>query len=172
MDNSFKDLVLATHKTENYTMDLWFKNLVFEPNKTEDYTMDLYMLPVDTNLRANNVKMTGESKNIWGKIKSHNSNEIYFILSRKFDIFFNVQSITHSEHIQKLELWYADGDKIRDIKFDEELNIPLYCFLYTPICIKATFTDNIDISVLSDIEMIYSAGLVQTKYRNEISYLY
>ena len=66
MDNSFKDLVLAIHKTGNYTMDLWFKNLVFETNKTEDYTMDLCMLPDDTNLRANNVKMTGEFKNIWG----------------------------------------------------------------------------------------------------------
>ena len=153
-------------------MDSLDKDLVFENNKSENYIMDLCMLPKDTNLKCTNVKMMGESKNVWSKNPSQNSNEMYFILSRKFDIFFSVQSITHSEHIQKLELWYADGDKIRDIKFDEELNIPLCCFLYTPICIKATFTDNIDISVSSDIDMIYSAGLVQTKYRNEISYLY
>jgi len=151
-------------------MDSLDKDLVFETNKTENYIMDLCMLPKDTNLKCTNVKMIGECKNVLSKNPSQNSNEIYFILSRKFDIFFSVQSITNAEHIQKLELWYADGDKIRDINFDEELYIPLYSFLFTPFCIKVTFTEDIDVS--QNVEMIYSAGLLQPKYRDEIHYFY
>jgi hypothetical protein len=91
--------------------------------------------------------------------------ECSFALSRDFDIFFCVNSITNADYIQKLELWDADGEKIKDIELNEELNIPLYIFKYTPLCIKVKFRDNKPIS--TEVEMIYSAGLLQSKYRKD-----
>ncbi len=91
--------------------------------------------------------------------------ECSFALSRDFDIFFSVNSITNAEYIQKLELCAADGDKIKDIQLNEELDIPLYIFQYTPLCIKVKFADDIPIS--PEVEMIYSAGLLQSKYRKD-----
>jgi hypothetical protein len=48
---------------------------------------------------------------------------------------------------------------------NEELDIPLYIFQYTPLCIKVKFADDVPIS--QEVEMIYSAGLLQSKYRKD-----
>ena len=58
--------------------------------------------------------------------------------------------------------WWS---KIKDIQLNEELDIPLYIFQYTPFCIKVKFADDVPIS--PEAEMIYSAGLLQSKYRND-----
>ena len=138
-------------------MSISYKDLVFESNKTDNYMMDLCMLPEGVNLRCNDVKMSvAEPKDY---------TECSFALSRDFDIFFCVNSITNADYIQKLELWDADGEKIKDIELNEELNIPLYIFQYTPLCIKVKFRDNKPIS--PEVEMIYSAGLLQSKYRKD-----
>ena len=89
-------------------MSISYKDLVFESNKTDNYMMDLCMLPEGVNLRCNDVKMSVS--------KPKDYTECSFALSRDFDIFFSVNSITNAEYIQKLELWNADGDKIKDIK--------------------------------------------------------
>ena len=138
-------------------MSISYKDLVFESNKTDNYMMDLCMLPEGVNLRCNDVKMSvAEPKDY---------TECSFALSRDFDIFFSVNSITNAEYIQKLELWDDDGEKIKDIQLNEELDIPLYIFQYTPLCIKVKFADNKPIS--PEVEMIYSAGLLQSKYRKD-----
>ena len=138
-------------------MSILYKDLVFESNKTDNYMMDLCMLPEGVNLRCNDIKMSVS------KLKDYT--ECSFALSREFDIFFSVKSITNADYIQKLELWDADGDKIKDIRLNEELDIPLYIFQYTPLCIKVKFADDIPIS--PEVEMIYSAGLLQSKYRKD-----
>ena len=138
-------------------MSILYKDLVFEPNKTDNYMMDLCMLPEGVNLRCNDVKMSVS--------KPKDYTECSFALSREFDIFFSVKLITNAEYIQKLELWDADGDKIKDIQLNEELDIPLYIFQYTPLCIKVKFADDVPIS--QEVEMIYSAGLLQSKYRKD-----
>jgi hypothetical protein len=140
-------------------MSISYKDLVFEPNKTDNYMLDLCMLPEGVNLRCNYVKMSG--------VNPTDCTEplILPVNSREFDIFFCVKSITNAEYIQKLELWEADGKKIKDIQLDEELNIPLYIFQFTSFCIKVTFAD--DVPIFSEVEMIYSAGLLQPKYRND-----
>ena len=138
-------------------MSILYKDLVFEPNKTDNYMMDLCMLPEGVNLRCNDVKMSVS--------KPKDYTECSFALSREFDIFFSVKLITNAEYIQKLELWDADGDKIKDIQLNEELDIPLYIFQYTPLCIKVKFKNDMPIS--PEVEMIYSAGLLQSKYRKD-----
>jgi hypothetical protein len=138
-------------------MSISYKDLVFESNKTDNYMMDLCMLPEGVNLRCNDVKMSVS--------KPKDYTECSFALSRDFDIFFSVNSITNAEYIQKLELWNADGDKIKDIKLNEELDIPLYIFQYTPLCIKVKYANDVPIS--QEVEMIYSAGLLQSKYKKD-----
>ena len=142
-------------------MSISYKDLVFESNKTDNYMMDLCMLPEGVNLRCNDVKMSVS--------KPKDYAECSFALSRDFDIFFSVNSITNAEYIQKLELWDGTfgmgGRKIKDIQLNEELDIPLYIFQYTPLCIKVKFADDIPIS--PEVEMIYSAGLLQSKYRKD-----
>ena len=138
-------------------MSFSYKDLVFESNKTDNYMMDLCMLPEGVNLRCNDVKMSVS--------KPRGYTECSFDLSREFDIFFCVNSIKNADYIQKLELWDADGEKIKDIRLNEELDIPLYIFQYTPLCIKVKFADDVPIS--PEVEMIYSAGLLQSKYRKD-----
>jgi len=48
---------------------------------------------------------------------------------------------------------------------NEELDIPLYIFQYTPLCIKVKYANDIPIS--PEVEIIYSAGLLQSKYRKD-----
>ena len=146
-------------------MSISYKDLVFESNKTDNYMMDLCMLPEGVNLRCNDVKMSvAKPKDYTGPLTLPVI-ECSFALSRDFDIFFSVNSITNADYIQKLELWDADGEKIKDIRLNEELDIPLYIFQYTPLCIKVKFADDVPIS--PEVEMIYSAGLLQSKYRKD-----
>ena len=141
-----------------------YKDLVFESNKTDNYMMDLCMLPEGVNLRCNDVKMSVS--------KPKDYTECNFVLSREFDIFFSVKSITNADYIQKLELWDGTcgtcgmgGRKIKDIQLNEELDIPLYIFQYTPLFINVKFADDVPIS--QEVEMIYSAGLLQSEYRKD-----
>lgn len=98
--------------------------------------------------------------------KPLNSNYVYFPLSRKFDIFFSVNSITNSQYIVKKELCYMDSiEKIKDIEFDTEINLPLYIHQFSPFCIKVEY-DNI-LNIPQEIVMTYDAGLLQNKYRND-----
>lgn len=109
------------------------------------------MLPEDINLRCNDLKRF--------VIRQPNSNFVYFPLSRKFDIFFTVKSITNSLHILKLELCYAHGlEKIKDVEFNKDICVPLY--IYQFIKIEYDDVENIPLKV----EMIYSAGLLKHKY--------
>ena len=144
-------------------MSISYKDLVFESNKTDNYMMDLCMLPEGVNLRCNDVKMS--------VAKPKDYTECSFALSREFDIFFCVNSITNAEYIQKLELWDEDGEKIKDIQLNEELDIPLYIFQYTPLCIKVKFKNKYayfpSMPISPEVEMIYSAGLLQSKYRKD-----
>ena len=156
-------------------MSLSYKDLVFESNKTHDYTsktekidiyqelednlfyyrMELYDLPENINLRCNNVKMFG--------VKQLNSKFVYFHLSREFDIFFSVKSITNSEYIIKQELCYTDGlKKITNVEFNTDICVPLYIHK----CIKVEYDD---VEHIPDkVEMIYSTGLLKHEYKNNI----
>ena len=142
-------------------MSISYKDLVFETNKTDNYMMDLCMLPEEVNLRCNYVKMSVS--------KPKDYTECSFDLSREFDIFFSVKSFTNADYIQKLELWDETcgvvRGKIKDIQLNEELDIPLYIFQFSSLCIKVKFADDVPIS--QEVEMIYSAGLLQTKYRKD-----
>ena len=152
-----------------------YKDLVFEPNKIDKYKrkeevdiyqefedklhelkMELYMLPEDINLRCNDIKMFVP--------KQHNSKFVYFPLSRDFDIFLNIKSITNAEYIVKIELCYADGlVKIKDVEFNKDICVPLYIYQ----CIKVEYDCIEHIPV--KIEMIYSAILLKYKYKNNIT---
>jgi hypothetical protein len=139
-------------------MNLSYKDLVFESNKTENHMMDLCMLPTDINLRCSNVKMT--------VVKPQNSNKIYFPLSRTFDIFFSINSITNSEHIIKKELCYFNGlEPIKEIEFNSDINLPLYIHQFLPFCIKVEYDDIANMS--QEIVLMFDAGLLQNKYRND-----
>ena len=116
-------------------MSISYKDLVFESNKTDNYMMDLCMLPEGVNLRCNDVKMSVAKRPLihflgqyYQLVQPKDYTECSFALSREFDIFFSVKLITNAEYIQKLELWDADGDKIKDIQLNEELDIPLNIF--------------------------------------------
>ena len=125
-------------------MSFSYKDLVFESNKTDNYMMDLCMLPEGVNLRCNDVKMSVS------KPTDYTECSFVLFLSCEFDIFFSVKSITNADYIQKLELWDGTcglrGRKIKDIQLNEELDIPLYIFQYTPLCIKVKFGDDMPIS--------------------------
>jgi hypothetical protein len=108
------------------------------------------------NLRCNDLKRF--------VIRQLNSKFVYFPLSREFDIFFSVKSITNAEHILKLELCYADGlEKIKDVEFNKDICIPLYIYQ----CIKVEYDDLENVPV--KVEMIYSAGLLKHNYKNNIT---
>jgi hypothetical protein len=155
-------------------MSLSYKDLVFEPNRTDkymrkeevdiyqewedklhEYRMELFMLPEDINLRCNDLKRF--------VISQPNSKFVYFPLSREFDIFFSIKSITNGEHILKLELYYSNGlEKIKDLEFNKDIWEPLYIHK----CIKIEYDDVENIPI--KVEMIYSAGLLKHKYKNII----
>ena len=93
-----------------------------------------------------------------------NSKFVYFPLSREFDIFFSVKSITNAEHILKLELCYADGlCIIKDVEFNKNICVPLYIYQ----CIKVEYDDVENIPV--KVKIIYSAGLLKHTYKNNIT---
>jgi len=156
-------------------MSLSYKDLVFESNRTDkcikkvevdiyqewednlhEYRMELFMLPEGVNLRCNDLKRF--------VISQPNSKFVYFPLLREFDIFLSVKSITNAEHILKLELCYADGlEKIKDVEFNKDICVPLYIYK----CIKIEY-DNVE-NIPLKVEMIYSAGLLKYKYKNNIT---
>ena len=152
----YKDLVFESNRTDKYTrkeeVDIyqeWEDNL-------HEYKMELYMLPEEVNLRCNDVKRF--------VISQPNSKFVYFPLLREFDIFFSVKSITNAEHILKLELCYADGlEKIKDVEFNKDICVPLHIHK----CIKIEYDNAMNIPV--KVEMIYSAGLLKHKYKNNIT---
>jgi hypothetical protein len=151
MSLSYKDLVFESNRTDKYTRKEEVDIYQEWEDKLHEYRMELYMLPEEINLRCNDVKRF--------VISQPNSKFVYFPLSREFDIFFSVKSITNAEHILKLELCYADGlEKIKDVEFNKDICVPLYIYQ----CIKIEYDDVENIPV--KVEMIYSAGLLKHKY--------
>ena len=153
----YKDLIFVSNKTHDYTRKAEGIDFYQEcEDKLHGYRMELYMLPEDINLRCNDVKMYG--------IKPLNSTFVYFPLSREYDIFFSVKSITNAEYIIKIELCYADGlEKITDVEFNTDICTPLYIYK----CIKVEY-DEVD-HIPRKVEMIYSTGLLKHKYKNYIT---
>ena len=156
-------------------MALSYKDLVFQPSKVDkelkkdvdiyqamedkfhDYNIELFLLPDEVNLQCNDVLMF--------VISPLNSKFVYFPMSRSFDLFFSVTSITNAEHVLKLTLCYADGlGIIKEVKFKEDLWVPLY--LYP--CIKVEYDDEANVPV--KVQMIYSAGLLKHKYKNTLKF--
>jgi len=165
MELSYKDLVFESNKTHDYDCDCEYDYrrktegidfYQYLEDKLYDYKMELYLLPVDINLRCDNLKMFVYPQS--------NSNEVYFPLSRNFDIFFSVKSITNDKYIKKKELCYSNGlDKIKDVEFNTDICTPLHIYK----CIKVEYDDAKNIP--EKIEMIYSAGLLKHKYKNNIT---
>jgi hypothetical protein len=148
----YNDLVFASNKTDTYTRKAEVDIYQEWEDELHKYRMELYMLPEEVNLRCNNVKRFILSRS--------NSKVVYFPLSREFDIFFSITSITNAEHIRKLELCYADGlEKIKEVEFHKDICVPLYIYQ----CIKIEY-DNVE-NIPEKIEMIYSAGLLKHKYK-------
>jgi len=156
MSLSYKDLVFESNRTDKYTRKEEVDIYQEWEDKLNEYKMELYMLPEEVNLRCNDVKRF--------VISQPNSKFVYFPLSREFDIFFTVKSITNAEHILKLELCYANGlEKIKDVEFNKDICVPLYIHK----CIKIEYDNAENIPV--KVEMIYSAGLLKHKYKNNIT---
>jgi hypothetical protein len=156
MSLSYKDLVFESNRTDKYTRKEEVDIYQEWEDKLNEYRMELYMLPEEVNLRCNDVKRF--------VIRQSNSQFVYFPLSREFDIFFSVKSITNAEHILKLELCYSDGlEKIKDVEFNKDICVPLYIHK----CIKIEY-DNVE-NIPVKVEMIYSVGLLKYKYKNNIT---
>ena len=159
MSLSYKDLVFESNRTDKYTRKEEVDIYQEWEDKLNEYRMELYMLPEEVNLRCNDIKRF--------VIRQPNSQFVYFPLLREFDIFFSVKSITNAEHILKLELCYADGlEKIKDVEFNKDICVPLYTYK----CIKIKY-DNVE-NVPVKVEMIYSAGLLKHKYKNNITNIF
>ena len=77
-------------------MSISYKDLVFESNKTDNYIMDLSTLPEGVNLRCNDLKMSVYKPKDYTGPLTLPVIECSFALSRVFDIFFSVNSITNS----------------------------------------------------------------------------
>ena len=158
-------------------MGLNYTDLAFEtaphPDEVPDWTpteMDIHMislirLPKDTNLRCDNVKMTMPKSNI-------KNNTVYFRLDRKFDIFFSVTDLTNASDITKIQVCYQQCTEqgpvikpVQDVMLNTDIVIPLYNYQYTPIYINVEYSDTTQIP--EEVEMTYSGGLLQTKYRKD-----
>lgn len=158
-------------------MGLNYTDLAFEtaphPDEVPDWTpteMDVHMislirLPKDTNLRCDNVKMTMPKSNI-------KNNTVYFRLDRKFDIFFSVTDLTNASDITKIQVCYQQCTEqcptiksVQDVVLSTDIVIPLYNYQYTPLYIKVEYSETTQLP--EEVEMTYSAGLLQTKYRND-----
>ncbi len=156
MSLSYNDLIFEPNRTDKYTRKEEVDIYQELEDKLNEYRMELYMLPEEVNLRCNDVKMFG--------VTQLNSKFVYFHLSRDFDIFFSVKSITNAEHILNLELCYADRlEKIKDVEFNKDICVPLYIYQ----CIKVEYDDVENIPL--KVEMIYSSGLLKHKYKNNIT---
>jgi hypothetical protein len=156
MSLSYKDLVFEPNRTDKYTRKEEVDIYQEWEDKLHEYKMELFMLPEGVNLRCNDLKRF--------VISQPNSKFVYFPLSREFDIFFSVKLITNAEHILKLELCYVAGlEKIKDVEFNKDICVPLYIHK----CIKIEY-DNAE-NVPVKVEIIYSAGLLKYKYKNNIT---
>ena len=156
MSFSYKDLVFESNKTDKYIRKVEVDIYQEWEDNLHEYRMELFMLPEGVNLRCNDLKRF--------VIRQPNSKFVYFPLLREFDIFFSVKSITNAEHILKLELCYADGlEKIKDVEFNKDICVPLYIYK----CIKIEY-DNVE-NIPVKVDMIYSAGLLKHKYKNNIT---
>jgi hypothetical protein len=127
------------------------------PTEMDIHMISLLRLPEDTNLRCDNVKMTMPKSNI-----------VFFQLNRKFDIFFSVTGLTNASDINKIEVCYQQGltiEPVQDVKLNTDIVIPLYNYQYTPLYIKVEYSDTTQLP--EEVEMTYSAGLLQTKYRRD-----
>jgi hypothetical protein len=119
MSLSYTDLVFESNRTDKYIRKVEVDIYQEWEDNLHEYRMELYILPEGVNLRCNDVKRF--------VISEPNSKFVYFPLSREFDIFFSVKSITNAEHILKLELCYADGlEKIKDVDFNKDICVSLY----------------------------------------------
>ena len=155
-------------------MGLTYKDLVFETapavqptDEVPDWTlteMDAHMislrrLPEDTNLRCDNVKMT-----------TPKGNAVYFQLDRKFDIFFSVTGVSNVSDITKIEVCYQQAltiESVQDFMLNVDIAIPLYKYQYTPLYIKVEYSNTTQLP--EEVEMTYSAGILQSKYRRDIT---
>jgi hypothetical protein len=156
MSLSYKDLVFESNRTDKYIRKVEVDIYQEWEDNLHEYRMELFMLPEGVNLRCNDLKRF--------VIRQTNSKFVYFPLLRDFDIFFSVKSITNVEHVLKLELCYADGlEKIKDVEFNKDICVPLYIHK----CIKIEYDNAENIPV--KVEMIYSAGLLKHKYKNNIT---
>ena len=156
MSLSYKDLVFESNRTDKYIRKVEVDIYQEWEDNLHEYRMELFILPEGGNLRCNDLKRF--------VIRQSNSKFVYFPLLREFDIFFSVKSITNAEHILKLELCYADGlEKIKDVEFNKDICVPLYIHK----CIKIEY-DNVE-NIPIKVEMIYSAGLLKHKYKNNIT---
>ena len=159
-------------------MGLTYKDLVFETapavkptDEVPDWTptdMDIHMisllrLPEDINLRCDNVKMT-----------TPKGNAVYFQLDRKFDIFFSVTTVSNASDITKIEVCYQQCyqqaltiEPVQDVMLNVDIAIPLYKYQYTPLYIKVEYSNTTQLP--EEVEMTYSAGILQSKYRRDIT---
>ena len=156
MSLSYKDLLFESNRIDKYTRKEEVDIYQEWEDKLHEYRMELFVLPEGVNLRCNDLKRF--------VISQPNSKFVYFPLLREFDIFFSVKSITNAEHILKLELCYANGlEKIKDVEFNKDICVPLYIHQF--IKVEYDYVENVPVKV----EMIYSAGLLKHKYKNNIT---
>jgi len=163
MGLTYEDLVVKTAP----------KDEVPDLNQTEMYNhmMSLLRLPENTNLRCDNLKMA-MPKGSMPKGSMPKENTVYFQLDRKFDIFFGVTGLTNASDITKIQVWYQQCyqevvtiEPVQDVVLNTDIVIPLYIYQYTPLYIKVEYSDTIQLP--EEVEMTYSAGLLQTKYRRD-----
>ena len=115
------------------------------------------------NLRCNNVTMVVS--------KPTEGNFVTFPLSRnKFDIIFSINNLSNSENIKTILLCHQnmvdkEYEGIIDISLGSDIMIPLYIIMYTELFIGVEY-DSKD-NIPESIEMVYTAGLLQNRYRND-----
>ena len=131
-----------------------YMNLFFTPNTSDNYIMNLCMIDPYKNLRCNNIKMKIENPSL--------SNRICFPIKINFDIMFCIRNITCLHYIKKIELCYMDTmAKIIDIKLDKDFWLPLYLYMFYPLCLMIEYDSNSP----PLIEINYDAGLLQSSFR-------
>ena len=74
------------------------------------------------------------------------------------------------QKIIKTELFGGEFNKICDIDFNIDFILPIYMIQYTPIYVKITF-DNI-INIPNNIKLTFTGGLLQKEYRNNKNIIY
>ena len=144
---------------------MFYENLVFEDNNSGNFINSIEQLVQlnDINVKCNNIIIIHEINVIYNK------NTIYIPIDRQYDIIFNINNIDN-DHIIKKELFGGEFNKICDIDFNIDFILPIYMIQYTPIYVKITF-DNI-INIPNNIKLTFTGGLLQKEYRNNINIIY